>query len=232
MSTAVNGVAFYGTLRDDAAADGYFGGRIAALVWSTVAKSDDGALAGAQALIARYSTVPRYWFKVALIEKIGRLCIQMIGFFFGMAFMFALAIPYNHWTHKENRTYFVELYSITFFFANFGPNATTFVVPAEIFPTWFRSTCPGISATSGKLGGDVGVFRFLYLAQNQDKTKADTGYPAGIGVRNSLMLLGGVNLLGLLFTFIVPESKGKSREYTTGENVGEDREMLDATEWS
>ncbi|KAK9281184.1 hypothetical protein L1049_004079 [Liquidambar formosana] len=175
-------------------------------------------IARAQTLIALCSTVPGYWFTVAFIDHMGRFAIQLMGFFFMTVFMFALAIPYNHWTHKENRIGFVAMYSLTFFFANFGPNATTFVVPAEIFPARFRSTCHGISAAAGKAGAMVGAFGFLYLAQNQDKSKADAGYPAGIGVRNSLLLLGGVNFLGMLFTFLVPESKGKSLEEMSGEN--------------
>ncbi|PQQ17836.1 inorganic phosphate transporter 1-4 [Prunus yedoensis var. nudiflora] len=132
-------------------------------------------------------------------------------------FMFALAFPYNYWTHKDHLIGFVVLYSLTFFFANFGPNATTFVVPAEIFPARLRSTCHGISAAAGKLGAMVGAFGFLYLAQPQDKTKAEAGFPAGIGVKNSLIVLGVVNFLGLLFTFFVPESKGKSLEELSGE---------------
>lgn len=134
------------------------------------------------------------------------------------AFMFALAVPYEHWTHKENRIGFVVIYSLTFFFANFGPNATTFVVPAEIFPARFRSTCHGISSASGKLGAMVGAFGFLYLAQNKDKSKADAGYPAGIGMKNSLILLGVCNILGFLCTFLVPEANGKSLEEMSGEN--------------
>lgn len=178
-------------------------------------------IARAQTLIALCSTVPGYWFTVAFIDKIGRFAIQMMGFFFMTVFMFALAIPYDHWTHKSNRLGFVIIYSLTFFFANFGPNATTFVVPAEIFPARLRSTCHGISAASGKLGAIVGAFGFLYLAQNKDKTKTDAGYPPGIGVKNSLIVLGVVNLLGLLFTFLVPESKGKSLEEMSGENQDE-----------
>ncbi|XP_057965602.1 inorganic phosphate transporter 1-4 [Malania oleifera] len=174
-------------------------------------------IARAQTLIALCSTVPGYWFTVALIDKIGRFVIQLMGFFFMTVFMFALAIPYDHWTHKENRIGFVIMYSLTFFFANFGPNATTFVVPAEIFPARLRSTCHGISAASGKAGAMVGAFGFLYLAQNQDKAKADAGYPAGIGVRNSLIVLGVVNLLGMLFTFLVPEPNGRSLEEISGE---------------
>nr|ADL27918.1 phosphate transporter 1 [Hevea brasiliensis] len=175
-------------------------------------------IARAQTLIALCSTVPGYWFTVAFIDKMGRFAIQLMGFFFMTVFMFALAIPYNHWTHRDNRIGFVVMYSLTFFFANFGPNATTFVVPAEIFPARLRSTCHGISAASGKLGAIVGAFGFLYLAQNKDKAKADAGYPAGIGVRNSLIVLGVVNFLGMVFTLLVPESKGKSLEEMSGEN--------------
>jgi PHS family inorganic phosphate transporter-like MFS transporter len=175
-------------------------------------------IARAQTLIALCSTVPGYWFTVAFIDRIGRFAIQLMGFFFMTVFMFALAIPYNHWTHKDNRIGFVVMYSLTFFFANFGPNATTFVVPAEIFPARLRSTCHGISAACGKLGAIVGAFGFLYLAQDQDKAKADAGYPAGIGVKNSLLVLGVVNFFGMVFTFLVPESKGKSLEEMSGEN--------------
>ncbi|XP_057438560.1 probable inorganic phosphate transporter 1-7 [Lotus japonicus] len=178
-------------------------------------------IARAQTLIALCSTVPGYWFTVALIDRIGRFAIQLMGFFFMTVFMFALAIPYDHWTHKENRIGFVVIYSLTFFFANFGPNATTFVVPAEIFPARFRSTCHGISSAAGKLGAIVGAFGFLYLAQNKDKSKADAGYPAGIGVKNSLLLLGVVNILGFFCTFLVPEAKGKSLEEMSGENEEE-----------
>ncbi|CAA7046121.1 unnamed protein product [Microthlaspi erraticum] len=179
-------------------------------------------IARAQTLIALCSTVPGYWFTVALIDVIGRFAIQMMGFFFMTVFMFALAIPYDHWTHKENRIGFVVMYSLTFFFANFGPNATTFVVPAEIFPARFRSTCHGISAASGKLGAMVGAFGFLYLAQSPDPTKTEHGYGPGIGVKNSLIVLGVVNLLGMVFTLLVPESKGKSLEEMSGENENND----------
>ncbi|KAJ8642988.1 hypothetical protein MRB53_004736 [Persea americana] len=172
----------------------------------------------AQTLIALCSTVPGYWFTVALIDRIGRFTIQAMGFFFMTVFMFALAIPYHHWTLKENRIGFVIMYALTFFFANFGPNSTTFIVPAEIFPARLRSTCHGISAAAGKAGAIVGAFGFLYAAQSRDPSKTDHGYPPGIGVKNALIVLGVTNLLGLFFTFLVPESNGKSLEEMSGEN--------------
>ncbi|XWS53824.1 hypothetical protein CRYUN_Cryun10bG0033300 [Craigia yunnanensis] len=181
-------------------------------------------IAKAQTLIALCSTVPGYWFTVALIDIMGRFAIQLMGFFFMTVFMFALAIPYHHWTLKPNRIGFVIMYSLTFFFANFGPNSTTFVVPAEIFPARLRSTCHGISAAAGKAGAIVGAFGFLYAAQSRDPTKTDAGYPTGIGMRYSLIMLGVINFFGMLFTLLVPESKGKSLEELTGENADESSE--------
>ncbi|KAH9320970.1 hypothetical protein KI387_015609, partial [Taxus chinensis] len=116
-------------------------------------------VARAQSLIALCATVLGYWFTVALIDHVGRFAIQLMGFFFMTVFMLVLAIPYNHWRgHKcasgycgGDHTVFVVMYSLTFFFANFGPNITTFIVPAEIFPARLRSTCHGepLSELSG-----------------------------------------------------------------------------------
>lgn len=184
-------------------------------------------IARAQTLIALCSTVPGYWFTVAFIDYMGRFAIQLMGFFFMTIFMFALAIPYDHWTKKENRIGFVVMYSLTFFFANFGPNATTFVVPAEIFPARLRSTCHGISAAAGKAGAIVGAFGFLYAAQSKDPTKTDHGYPTGIGIKNSLIVLGVVNFFGMVFTFLVPEPNGKSLEEMSGENEDDDAEAIE-----
>ncbi|XP_054794666.1 inorganic phosphate transporter 1-1-like [Prosopis cineraria] len=179
-------------------------------------------IAKAQTLIALCGTVPGYWFTVALIDHMGRFAIQIMGFFFMTVFMFSLAIPYDHWKRSDNKIGFVVMYSLTFFFANFGPNATTFVVPAEIFPARLRSTCHGISAAAGKAGAIVGAFGFAYASQSKDPSQVTKGYHVGIGVKNSLIVLGVVSLLGLIFTFLVPESKGKSLEELSGENVDDD----------
>ncbi|KAK1604022.1 hypothetical protein QYE76_027695 [Lolium multiflorum] len=169
----------------------------------------------AQTLLALCGTVPGYWFTVFLIDVIGRFAIQLMGFFMMTVFMLGLAIPYHHWTTPGNQVGFVIMYGFTFFFANFGPNATTFVVPAEIFPARLRSTCHGISAAAGKAGAMIGAFGFLYAAQ--DPHKPDAGYKPGIGIRNSLFVLAGINILGFAFTFLVPEANGKSLEEMSGE---------------
>ncbi|KAL8162762.1 LOW QUALITY PROTEIN: hypothetical protein V2J09_014251 [Rumex salicifolius] len=128
-----------------------------------------------------------------------------------------------YWTKPGNHIGFIIMYGLTFCFANFGPNATTFVVPAEIFPARLRSTCQGISSAAGKAGAIVGA-GFLYLAQNKDPEKTDAGYPPDLGVRVTLMILGGVCTVGFFATFLVPESKGKSLEKMSGENEDEEEE--------
>lgn len=175
-------------------------------------------IARAQAVIACFSTVPGYWFTVALIDHVGRFKIQLQGFFFMTVFMFALAIPYDHWK-SSNHTGFVALYAFTFFFSNFGPNATTFIVPAELFPARLRSTCHGISAAAGKAGAIVGTFGFLYAAQDKDPAKRDSpNYPAGIGMKYALIVLGIINACGFCCTFLVPETNQRSLEDLSGEN--------------
>ncbi|KAK9914413.1 hypothetical protein M0R45_038194 [Rubus argutus] len=107
-------------------------------------------------VVAMFGTFPGYWFTVLFIEKIGRFKIQLIGFFMMSVFMFIIGVKY--FELREHADIFATLYGLTFFFANFGPNSTTFVLPAELFPTRLRSTCHAISAASGKAGAMVGAF--------------------------------------------------------------------------
>ncbi|KAH0840837.1 hypothetical protein HID58_092282, partial [Brassica napus] len=138
-------------------------------------------IARAQTLIALCSTVPGYWFTV---------CDSANGFLHDDRLYVCDCLPLRP-LDQTGQSYRFCGYVLTYlFFANFVPNATTFIVPAEIFPARLRSTCHGISAATGKAGAIVGAFGFLYAAQPQDKTKTDAGYPPGIGVKNSLIMLG------------------------------------------
>eukprot|EP00271_Cylindrocystis_brebissonii_P011455 TRINITY_DN2915_c0_g1_i2.p1 TRINITY_DN2915_c0_g1~~TRINITY_DN2915_c0_g1_i2.p1 ORF type:complete len:561 (+),score=81.72 TRINITY_DN2915_c0_g1_i2:305-1987(+) len=192
----------------------------------------------AQALIALCSTVPGYWVTVFTVDWLGRFIIQLQGFFFMTLFMAILAGKYHYFrgyncTHgvadvkgsdycEGHHVAFIILYALTFFFANFGPNTTTFIVPAELFPARLRSTCHGISAASGKLGAIIGAFGFLYLAESSSLTDVyqgtpDAGYPKGAGYQVALAILAATNGLGFCMTFLIPETKGKSLEELSGE---------------
>ncbi|KAL2137092.1 hypothetical protein VTI74DRAFT_9698 [Chaetomium olivicolor] len=59
--------------------------------------------------------------------------------------------------HKPGAPATVVCVAICHFMFNFGANTLTFLIPAEIFPTCYRSTCHGISAAAGKLGSIVAV---------------------------------------------------------------------------
>ncbi|XP_037488506.1 putative inorganic phosphate transporter 1-13 [Triticum dicoccoides] len=168
-------------------------------------------ITGVHTVIAAACTLPGYFFAVAFIDHIGRVKIQLLGFTMMTVFQLCLAIPYPKWLECNRNKYgFAVLYGFTFFFANFGPNTTTFILPAELFPARLRSTCHGISGAVGKIGAVVGVFAFHFL-RNQ--------------FRALLFVLVGCNLGGIMFTLLLPETMGKSLEEITGET--EEGQTLD-----
>jgi PHS family inorganic phosphate transporter-like MFS transporter len=140
---------------------------------------------------------PGYAVAALTMDKLGRKTIQCLGF--GMmagAFGLLAIIP-----HVEKLTIgFLLIYGFSYFFSEFGPNATTFVYPSEIFPVKVRTTGHGISASMGKIGGFIGVFTFPFFMHWHGLTAAEGA--AAI-----------VSLLGLIVTvFLLPETKGKSLE--------------------
>ncbi|KAH8480531.1 hypothetical protein Peur_062634 [Populus x canadensis] len=179
-------------------------------------------LSKAMSLIALVAIVPGYWFTVFLVDRIGRFIIQLGGFLMMSIFMAILGFKYGDLRGEKNACgpdskkdfcgghpiMFTVLYGLTFFFANFGPNSTTFIVPAELFPARFRSTCHGISAASGKAGAIIGAFVVQYYTQDGDSN----------GIKKAIIGLSVVNLIGFFFTFLVPETKGKSLEELSGED--------------
>jgi PHS family inorganic phosphate transporter-like MFS transporter len=155
-------------------------------------------------MVAIAATIPGYWFTVYFIDRIGRKKIQMMGFLCMGIVYFAIGIPYHYWRTHENKGFLV-LYGLTFFFANFGPNTTTFIVPAELFPARFRSTCHGISGAMGKVGAFFGTLGFLWATKNND--------PRIKAMRIALVSLGGICLLGMAVTYLFTrETNGRSLE--------------------
>ncbi|XP_058070484.1 probable inorganic phosphate transporter 1-10 [Magnolia sinica] len=162
-----------------------------------------------QAIIAVASTIPGYWASVLFIDRMGRVKIQIMGFLIISICLFVLGRLYNDRWYKDPDPGFYSLLGLTFFFSNFGPNTTTFIVPAELFPARFRSTCHGISGAFGKLGAIIGAVGFLWASQSTDERLRDPG----IGMHSSLMILGGVGVLGAVVTyFFTPETTGRSLE--------------------
>ncbi|KAL0701943.1 hypothetical protein Bca4012_058065 [Brassica carinata] len=166
------------------------------------------------AIVAACSTIPGYWFTVYFIDRIGRVKIQIMGFFLMAVVYLVAGIPYSwYWSkHEKTNKGFMVLYGLIFFFSNFGPNTTTFIVPAELFPARFRSTCHGISGAAGKLGAIVGTVGFLWATKHEDEDKEDV-FPDVKRVRIAFLILGGVCIAGVLVTyFFTRETMGRSLE--------------------
>ncbi|KAG2303429.1 hypothetical protein Bca52824_032080 [Brassica carinata] len=185
------------------------------------------------AIVAACSTIPGYWFTVFLIDKVGRVKIQMMGFFFMAVIYLAAGIPYTwYWSeHEQTKKGFMVLYGLVFFFCNFGPNTTTFIIPAELFPARFRSTCHGISGAAGKLGAIVGTVGFLWASKKvkygDDMNQA---YPDANRMRTAFLILGGLCIAGIFVTyFFTKETMGRSLEENEHERDknAEDEEIND-----
>lgn len=74
-----------------------------------------------------------------------------MGFVILTVVFFIIGVFYN----SLGTLMLIILITVANFFNNFGPNATTFIIPGEVFPTSVRSTSHGISAASGKLGAII-----------------------------------------------------------------------------
>jgi PHS family inorganic phosphate transporter-like MFS transporter len=142
--------------------------------------------------------IPGYIVAILLLDKTGRRSIQILGFGM-MALMFLIIglIP----AIAKHVLPFVLLYGVSYFFTEFGPNTTTFIYPAEVFPVDVRTTGHGISAGAGKLGAFAGAFLFPdFLAVT-------------LGLNRAMLIAGIVAAVGMLLTIAtLPETKGMSLE--------------------
>ena len=94
---------------------------------------------------------------------------------------------------------FLAIFGLSYFFVEFGPNMTTFVLPSEVFPVSMRTTGHGIAAGVGKLGAFVGVFLVPQLQKHY-------------GLRGMLTIAGVAAILGFALTTILPEPARRSLE--------------------
>ncbi|KAG0268956.1 Inorganic phosphate transporter pho84 [Linnemannia exigua] len=169
-----------------------------------------------QAIIVLLGAIPGYWFTVFLIERLGRIKIQVLGFVMSCILFCILGFAYAP-IHNQSPILFVFLFALTQFFQNFGPNATTFIIPGEVFPTRFRSTGHGISAGMGKLGAIVAQVGFSSLK--------DRGGEKNAGIPMLLQIFALFMFIGLLFTYLVPETRGKTLEELCGDEDYTSRQL-------
>ena len=101
------------------------------------------------------AALPGYLLAIACLDRIGHRRLQLVGFAV-MALCFAVIAVVPGMTTMV--VPFLLVYGVSYFFTEFGPNMTTFVIPSEVYPVSMRATGHGISAGIGKFGAFIGVF--------------------------------------------------------------------------
>ncbi|HEY1651801.1 MAG TPA: MFS transporter [Acidimicrobiales bacterium] len=140
--------------------------------------------------------VPGYMLAVKKMDRIGHRQLQFIGFsVMAMCFVVLAIVP----ALTQQVAPFLAIFGLSYFFIQFGPNMTTFVLPSEVFPVSMRTTGHGVAAGIGKLGAFVGVFLVPVL---QDQ----------IGLRGLLAVASVAAVLGFAVTKLLPEPAGRTLE--------------------
>ena len=133
-----------------------------------------------------------------LADRVGRVRLQVLGFI-GCAAGLALA-SFSAYTDEATRMGRIFAGFMLFnFMTNIGPNAQTYLLAGEVFPTRLRGTGAGFAAAVGKIGAITTAFLFPVLL-------------AEIGTRTLLLILVGTSLLGAMVTWAF-------RIETTGVNL-------------
>ncbi|MCE5359625.1 MAG: MFS transporter [Acidithiobacillus sp.] len=154
-------------------------------------------------IVFAVAAVPGYFLAAFTIDRIGHKTLQILGFFMmGLMFLLIGAFPML----SESIGVFLVIYGLSYFFAEYGPNTTTFVIAGEVFPVNLRTTGHGLSAGTAKVGAFLGAFIFPILLHN-------------FGLHGTLMITFFFALAGLLLTvFFIPEPSGKTLEEVSGED--------------
>ena len=147
-----------------------------------------------QLAIFTVAAVPGYALAIVRLDRIGHRRLQLGGFAVMAACFAVIAVVPGMTTAVVP---FLLVYGVSYFFTEFGPNMTTFVLPSELYPVTMRTTGHGISAGIGKLGAFIGVFLFPVLQSS-------------LGLRGTLLLTAAVSGLGFALTLVLPEPAGRS----------------------
>ncbi|KAF7316614.1 Metabolite transporter [Mycena chlorophos] len=151
----------------------------------------------ANIIIAIGGFLPGYYFTMFFIEIIGRKPIQIMGLSFNALLFAVMAGKYT--VLKANHSGLIACFIFLQFFFNFGANATTFIVPAEVFPTRVRGFSHGLSAACGKCGAIIASLAVSIMSTN-------------VGAQNVLWLFFGIAIIAIPFTFLIPETKGRDAD--------------------
>ncbi|KAI1362997.1 major facilitator superfamily domain-containing protein [Xylaria arbuscula] len=157
-------------------------------------------------------SLPGYWTSIFLIDTIGRKPLQILGFSILTVVFSVLGFCY----YQLDKGSLLALYVIANYFFNFGPNTTTFIIPGECYPTRYRSTGHGISAAMGKVGAILAQVISIPLLRKGAPPECE-GTECTPWIDKLMQIFALFMLLGLIISFLVPETKGYTLEELAGE---------------
>lgn len=138
-------------------------------------------------------------FAILMADRVGRIPLQTVGFV-GCAAGLAIAALSGHFDGPTQTILIFVGFMLFNFMTNMGPNAQTYLIAGEVFPTEIRAKGAGFAASFAKVGAVATAFLFPILL-------------AGIGTDALLWGLVGTSLLGALVTWWVRiETAGRSLE--------------------
>jgi putative MFS transporter len=136
---------------------------------------------------------------VLLADRVGRIRLQIWGFI-GCAVGLLLA-SFSAYAQGSTQMLLIFAGFMLFnFMTNMGPNAQTYLLAGEVFPTRLRGTGAGFAAAVAKVGAVMTAFLFPILLKD-------------LGTQTLLLILVGTSLLGAVITGVFRiETTGVSLE--------------------
>lgn len=142
---------------------------------------------------------------ILLVDRVGRLPLQKAGFLGCAAGLIILGAASTIDPANPPMALVILGFALFNLMINAGPNSTTFLIPAEVYPTRLRATGHGFAASMGKSGAALGVFVLPILE-------------GAWGTAVMVFAMAGVGLLGLALTQLFGvETRGADITASTAE---------------
>ncbi len=148
---------------------------------------------------------PFYWIASFNLDTLGRKFIQTFGFIgMGLSYLIISLVGFSGYTLAPIA--FMLIFGLSYVFVEFGPNMTTFIYPAEVYPTSIRGLGDGLSAGAGKTGAFIGTFLFPLLITT-------------VKIQGTFLVLAIISVVGAILTLVaLPETKNVSLATVSEEN--------------
>ena len=145
---------------------------------------------------------------IIMVDRVGRVRLQVTGFAAMTVALVILGLAEGLPGGGEEHIPMVAIgFALFNLMMNAGPNATTFALPAEVFPSDVRAAGHGFAAACAKLGAAIGVFFFPILLDS-------------VGPEALLFGVAGCTVLGLLVTVAFRiEPMGRSLDEVSGQEA-------------